>query len=94
VADTAVSSLRADTAGFRFASITKIRDVNLLPGAVKYGDVPALLALCASVPATVAGETAESVPAAVTAYRTAGGSLSFEDAVEPAAAFARTLAGA
>jgi dienelactone hydrolase len=94
VADTVVSSLRADTAGFRFASITKIRDVNLLPGAVKYGDVPALLALCASVPATVAGETAESVPVAVTAYRTAGGSLTFEDAAEPAAAFVRALAGA
>ena len=43
--------------GFRFGDITEIRDVNLLPGAVKYGDVPALLALCAPTPLTISEAT-------------------------------------
>ena len=50
-----------DTVGFRFESITAIRDVNLLPGAVKYGDVPAILALCSPIKMAVAGETENSV---------------------------------
>jgi dienelactone hydrolase len=44
-AGTAVDRLAVDTAGFRFADVNDIRDVNLLPGAVKYGDVPALVEL-------------------------------------------------
>ena len=43
--------------GFRFGDITEIRDVNLLPGALKYGDVPALLALCAPTPLTISEAT-------------------------------------
>ena len=43
--------------GFRFGDITEIRDVNLLPGAVRYGDVPALLALCAPTPLTISEAT-------------------------------------
>jgi hypothetical protein len=69
LAGNAVSSISVDTAGYRFASITEIRDVNLLPGAVKYGDVPAILALCAPTKLTVAGETAESIAVAVSAYK-------------------------
>lgn len=69
LAGNAVSSISIDTAGYRFASITEIRDVNLLPGAVKYGDVPAILALCSPTKITVAGETAESVAVAVSAYK-------------------------
>lgn len=34
-----------DTGGFRFANLKSFRDPNFLPGAVKYGDLPALLAL-------------------------------------------------
>ena len=41
---------------FRFARITEIRDPNLLPGAVKYGDLPGLLALCAPTPMKLVGE--------------------------------------
>ncbi|MBL8817568.1 MAG: acetylxylan esterase [Planctomyces sp.] len=52
----AVSGCAIDTEEFRFATITNIRDVNLLPGAVKYGDVPALLALCAPTRMAVLGE--------------------------------------
>ncbi len=40
---------------FRFGSITDIRDPNLLPGAVKYGDLAGLLALCAPVEMWITG---------------------------------------
>lgn len=59
----ALASLAVDTEGFRFGAITDIRDVNLFPGAVKYGDVPALLALNAPTRLFVAGEPTSSVKA-------------------------------
>ena len=80
LAGTAVTSAAVDTQGFRFATITNIRDVNLLPGAVKYGDVPALVALCAPAKMAVAGDTAESAALATTAYKAASGSLQFINA--------------
>ena len=43
----AIDRAAIDTAGFRFAKLTEIDDVNFLPGAVKYGDVPGLLSLAA-----------------------------------------------
>ncbi len=51
-----VNKLAIGTHGVRFGTITKIRDVNLLPGAVKYGDVPAFLALCAPAELWMTGE--------------------------------------
>ncbi|MCA9120818.1 MAG: acetylxylan esterase [Planctomycetaceae bacterium] len=45
-----------DTQGFRFADLTSYRDPDFLPGAVKYGDVPALLALSAPHPLWIGGE--------------------------------------
>ena len=36
----AVDALAVDTGGFRFGRITEIRDPDLWPGAVKYGDLP------------------------------------------------------
>ena len=77
LAGDAVSSVAVDTAGFRFGKITEIRDVNLLPGAVKYGDVPAMLALCAPTKLAVAGETAESTPVAAAAFIAASGSINY-----------------
>lgn len=68
VAGNAVSSIAVDTGGFRFESITDIRDVNLLPGAVKFGDVPAILALCAPTKIAVTGETADSIGLMKSAY--------------------------
>ncbi|MBC7968484.1 MAG: hypothetical protein H7Z17_21470 [Fuerstia sp.] len=68
VAGNAVSSIAVDTGGFRFESITEIRDINLLPGAVKYGDTPAILALCAPTKIAIAGETADSVGLMKSAY--------------------------
>ncbi|WP_075090567.1 hypothetical protein [Verrucomicrobium spinosum] len=44
------------TGGFRFGSLKDVWDVNFVPGAVKYGDVPALLALCAPVSLKVLDE--------------------------------------
>ena len=42
----AVSQIKADLSGFRFANLTSFWDVNFVPGAVKYGDVEALQRLC------------------------------------------------
>lgn len=52
----AVDAAAIDTAGFRFASLRSIYDVNMIPGIVKYGDVPALLALGAPTRLWLAGE--------------------------------------
>ena len=49
--------LAVGTAGFRFAQLTAIDDPNFLPGAVKYGDVPALLNLASAKELLVAGES-------------------------------------
>ena len=45
-----------ETDGFRFANLTSYRDANCLPGALKYGDLPALLALAAPNPLWIAAE--------------------------------------
>ena len=42
-----------DVAGFRFASANRIDDPAFLPGAAKYGDVPALVTLAAPLPTWV-----------------------------------------
>ena len=74
VARGAVDALAVDTGGFRFETITELRDPDLWPGAVKYGDLPALLALCAPSSLWLAGEA--EVPGLVRdAYDAAGASL-------------------
>ena len=45
-----------DTQGFRFGDLTSYRAPNFLVGAVKYGDLPALLALSAPHPLWIGGE--------------------------------------
>ena len=45
-----------DTDGFRFTNLMSYRDPNFLPGAVKYGDLPGLLALSAPHDLWIAGE--------------------------------------
>jgi hypothetical protein len=67
----AIDRAAIGTGGFRFAKLTAIDDVNFLPGAVKYGDVPALLALSAPGELWVAGE--RDLPGVTSAvYRAAG----------------------
>ncbi|MBL9123107.1 MAG: acetylxylan esterase [Planctomycetaceae bacterium] len=62
----AVTRTAVDTAGFRFATLTDLAAPEFWPGIVKYGDVPALLALCAPGPLWVAGEPADSATIAAT----------------------------
>jgi len=72
IAGPAVVKAAVDTQGFRFADLTSYRDPHFLPGAVKYGDLPALLALNAPHALRVDGENG-NLPALVnTAYTAAG----------------------
>ena len=71
-----VSTALIDTAHFRFADLASWRDVDFLPGAVKYGDLPALIALNAPQPLCLAGEKGIVPEVAVAAYAAQGaGSL-------------------
>jgi len=69
---TSVDRVAVDTGGFRFARLQDIRHVDLLPGAVKYGDVPALLALAAPHRLWLAGEGNRVPQITAAAYRAAG----------------------
>ena len=58
-----------DTAGFRFASLNDLEHLDFLPGAVKYLDLPGIMALCAPHQLWVTGENSlPEVTAAV--YKT------------------------
>jgi len=72
VAGADVDGAAIDTGGFRFANLESYRDVNFLPGAVKYGDLPALLALSAPQRLWIAGETDESLGIVTAAYAASG----------------------
>jgi len=52
----AVDKMIVDTEGFRFANITSFDDLDMLPGIVKYGDLPAILALSDPETTEVRGE--------------------------------------
>ncbi|REK19039.1 MAG: acetylxylan esterase [Planctomycetota bacterium] len=68
----AVSRAAIDTGGFRFGKLTSIGDVNFIPGAVKYCDVPGLLALAAPGELWLADES-PMTPGLVSAAYTASG---------------------
>lgn len=71
IAGNAVDKAALDTEGFRFVNLTSYRDVNFVPGAVKYGDLPGLLSLSAPNPLWIGGE--KEVPSLVkTTYQAAG----------------------
>ncbi|MCA9263476.1 MAG: acetylxylan esterase [Planctomycetales bacterium] len=72
LAGDAIDEAVVHTAGFRFADLTQWRDANFVPGAVKYGDVPALLALSAPHRLTIVDESAESLQLVRQAYDAAG----------------------
>jgi dienelactone hydrolase len=63
-AGSAIRCLAVDAGGFRFAGLTDLQDVNFLPGAAKYGDLTALLALGAPGKLWLSGE-ADKTPALV-----------------------------
>jgi len=69
-AGAAVDKVAIGTGGFRFGTITDVRDPMLVPGALRYGDILCLLALSAPRPMWLADEAA--VPGVVTAaYKSA-----------------------
>lgn len=71
VAGDVVDRTAVDTGGFRFVDLTSYRDVNFLPGPVKYGDLPGLLALRAPGKLWLAGEGGAVPPVLSAAYRAA-----------------------
>ena len=74
-ARTQLAGAAIDTMGFRFASITEIRDADLLPGAVRYCDLPGLLALAAPLKMAVAGESRSEFQIPIQTWRAAGSTL-------------------
>ncbi|HUY34224.1 MAG TPA: acetylxylan esterase [Pirellulales bacterium] len=68
----AVSRAVVDTAGFRFGKLNDFADANFLPGSVKYGDLPGILALVAPRPLWLAGEGPEAPAVVRSAYAAAG----------------------
>jgi dienelactone hydrolase len=71
MAGEAVARAALDTRGFRFMSVDRIDHPDLLPGSVKYGDVPALLALSAPQPVWVRDDKGD-LALARQAYEAAG----------------------
>ena len=72
IAGPAIDRSAINTNGFRFGEITEQRHANFVPGALKYGDLPVLLALAAPQPLWLAGETVDSAALVRAAYRGAG----------------------
>jgi hypothetical protein len=60
-----------ETGGFRFSSVTTIDDAAMLPGSVKYGDLPAFLALSTG-PLWLGGEGARAPEVVGAAFKAAG----------------------
>lgn len=58
-----------DPAGFRFADVESVDHPDFLPGAVKYGDLPALLSLSAPHPLTIAGDHPDLLQRLTTFYQ-------------------------
>ena len=71
IAGSTLSHATLITNGFRFGDIRDYKDEYFVPGSVKYGDVPSLLALRAPHATTIIGET-ESLPVVVNAYQASG----------------------
>lgn len=73
VAGDLVDASVIETGGFRFAQLTSWRDLRFLPGAVKYGDLPGLLALAAPRPTILVGDSSRTDrQLTVSAYHAAG----------------------
>jgi Acetyl xylan esterase (AXE1) len=74
-----VARVAIDTGKFRFTTVTSYRDPNFVPGGVKYGDLPMLLALRSPHPLKLIGEG--QVPEIINRWYAASGA---SDAVRPA----------
>jgi len=67
-----VARAAIDTCGFRFAHLADVYDVDFVPGAAKYGDLPGLLALAAPVRVWLAGEGPQGPPVTTASFAAAG----------------------
>jgi dienelactone hydrolase len=67
----AVDRVVVDTSGFRFSGVSEFSDASFVPGIVKYGDLPGLLALGAPHKLRLSGES--DLPAVVKAAYAAAG---------------------
>ncbi len=67
-----IDRLAVDTGHFRFANLTSFDDPDFLPGAAKYGDLEAILALSAPNDLWITGETPNRMDLPLTAYHAAG----------------------
>jgi dienelactone hydrolase len=86
VSGDAVTATAIETAGFRFTQLSDYRDVNFLPGIVKYGDLPALLALNAPRKLLVLGDEEDQAPVTRDVYAAANGSVTWKPSAERAEA--------
>lgn len=68
VAGGRIDKLAVDTQGFRFEDLTSYRHPDFLVGSVKYGDLPALLALSAPHPLWIGGEKGRTPEVVKAAY--------------------------
>lgn len=66
--------------GFRFAGLDSYRDPDFLPGAVKYGDLPAMIALCAPHSLWI-GDVDRLPDLPLAAYRSLGAADAIETSV-------------
>jgi hypothetical protein len=71
-AGAAIDRLALATDRFRFAALKAFDDPSFLPGAVKYGDLSAILALSAPHALHVAGESADDLAIVKAAYAASG----------------------
>lgn len=67
-----VHRVALDTAGFRFAAVSRFDDPDFLPGGAKYFDLPGMLALAAPGEVWLAGEGGEAPPVVAAAYKAHG----------------------
>lgn len=72
VSRTTVDKLAVDTDGFRFKNLNRFDHPDFLPGSVKYGDLPALLALSAPQSLWIAGEDQQTLKLVSASYQSAG----------------------
>ncbi|MCH8217682.1 MAG: acetylxylan esterase [Planctomycetes bacterium] len=68
----AVAKASVNTRGFRFVDLEDVYDVNFMPGAAKYDDLPGLLALSAPTRMWLAGEGKEAPAIVKAAFASAG----------------------
>ncbi|MFC1634399.1 alpha/beta hydrolase family protein [Planctomycetota bacterium] len=67
-----VTRMAVDTGGFRFADLKNVYDIDFMPGAAKYDDLPGLLALTAPVRIWLRGEGDKVPSVAKAAFAAAG----------------------